>query len=389
MVTGIVAEYNPFHNGHRYHINKTREIGADYIVSVMSGNFVQRGECACKDKWLRAKAAVLCGADIVLDLPTPWSCASAETFARGSVGLLMSFGVDSLSFGCETDDPELLKKCAGAIDDERVASVIKAETAKGSVYPAAAQQAIGEIFGAEAAEIINSPNNTLAIEYIRQLMRYGKADSIIPVKRLGADHDSISHSRSIASAGFIRQSRLSEDSLGFIPRELLPLYADSDFYSLINCEKAIISRLRYLPKEEYQKFVSDTTGLLSRIFDSAKTAESLEALYENAKSKNYTLARVRREVMNIYLGSEKQWCRGVPPYIKILAANERGLSLLAKVKENTSLPIITKHSEGEKLTGTAKEIYEAECRNTDQFFLMGEKIRECGLEKTHSLIIVK
>ncbi len=393
MTAGIVCEYNPFHNGHLYHIKKTREAGADYIVCVMSGNFVQRGECACADKWLRAKAAVLCGADIVIDLPTPWSCSSAETFARGSVGLLMNFGVDMLSFGCESDDKELLLKCAEGTDNEAVSRIVRSETAKGVTYPVAVQRAVGEIYANEYAKALSQPNNTLAIEYIRQLMKYGRENSILPVKREGASHDSSETKGDIASASMIRNGGL-EGGFSFMPETVADLFGGEMKKGYVPCshgysERSILSQLRSVKKDDYSLYVSDEAGLVSRIYEAAKTADSLADLYEKAKSKNYTMSRVRREVMSLYLGVKKQWSEGIPPYIKILAANERGLSLLSAAKENSSLPIITKHAEAEKLTGKAKEIYEAECRNTDLFMLMSKKIRECGLEKTHSLIIVK
>ena len=135
MVTGIVCEYNPFHKGHLYQIEKAKSMGADKIVCVMSGNFVQRGECAFFDKHIRAKAAVMSGADVVIDLPTPWAMASAETFARGSIGLLQSFGIDALSFGCENDDEILLRACADKLKDEQTGLLIKKYTADGLSYP--------------------------------------------------------------------------------------------------------------------------------------------------------------------------------------------------------------------------------------------------------------
>ncbi|MBQ7294685.1 MAG: nucleotidyltransferase family protein [Clostridia bacterium] len=389
MIAGIVCEYNPFHNGHLYHIKKTREAGADFIVCVMSGNFVQRGECAHVDKWLRAKAAVLCGADVVIELPTPFSCASAETFARGSVGLLMNFGVDMLSFGCEDEDKELLIKCAEAAEDKAAADIIKSETAKGATYPAAMQKAISSLYGESCAEAIASPNNTLAVEYIRQLSLYGKENCIIPIKRQGADHDSEKTSGSFASASKLRRLPFGEKWKTYVPLELFGLYDAYEPYSLAYSERAILSRLRSMPKEEYALYVSDDTGLASRIYQAAKTADSLVSLYDKAKSKNFTMSRVRREVLNAYLGVKRQWSEGLPPYIKILAANERGLSLLAEAKDKTSLPIITKHAEAEKLTLRAKEIYEAECRNTDLFSLMSQKIGVCHLEETHSVTVVR
>ena len=386
MITGIVCEYNPFHKGHLYQINRAKEMGSDSIVCVMSGNFVQRGECAFLSKYIRAKAAVMCGADVVIDLPTPWAMASAETFARGSVGLLQSFGIDALSFGCENDDADLLRACADKLKDESTGLLIKKYSAEGTSYPEAVSRALTESLGEKAGEIVSSPNNTLAIEYIRHL-----SDNIglLPVKRQGASHDSDTAKEGIASASMIRKLNFGSESFNFIPDNLVPLYKDADKYSLSYCERAVLSSLRSMAKEEFSLYVSDTNGLDMRIFDSVSSADSLENLYAAAKSKNYTHSRVRREVMNLYLKVKREYSEGIPPYIKILAVSEKGLSLLSSAKNNSAMPIITKHSEAKKLSGKALEIYEAECRNTDLFSLCCEKIKECSLEKKHSVIIVK
>ena len=386
MITGIVCEYNPFHNGHLYQIEKARAMGAERIVCVMSGNFVQRGECAFFDKHLRAKAAIMCGADVVIDLPTPWAMASAETFARGSIGLLLSFGIEALSFGCETDDEELLRCCAKMLDKAETAALIKKYTAEGASYPIAVSRALTEAVGEKAGEMISSPNNTLAIEYIRQL-----PDNIrlLPVKRQGADHDSDTAKEGIASASMIRNLGLTQESYAYVPEKLSDLYKNADRYSLTFSERAILSSLRSMSKDEFSLYVSDSNGLDMRIYDSVRSADSLESLYALAKSKNYTHSRIRREVMNLWLKVKKEYCEGIPPYMRILAVSENGLSLLSRAKENTSLPIITKYAEAKNLQGKAKEIYEAECRNTDLFSLCTDKIKECSLEKKHSVIIVK
>lgn len=386
MKAGIVCEYNPFHNGHLYQIHRAKAMGADEIVCVMSGNFVQRGECAFFDKHLRAKAAVMSGADVVIDLPTPWAMASAETFARGSIGLLESFGIDALSFGCENDDEEILRACADKLKDDSTGLLIKKYTAVGLSYPEAVSRALSESLGDTAGEIVSSPNNTLAIEYIRHLSDKVR---LLPVKRKGASHDSDTAKDSIASASMIRKLCLSDDTLGFVPTDLVPLYKEADRYSLSYCERAILSSLRLMDKDEFSLYVSDRSGLDMRIYDSLQTADSLESLYAMAKSKNYTHSRVRREVMNLWLKVRRDYSEGIPPYIKILAVSEKGLSLLSSAKNNSDLPIITKHSEAKKLTGKAEEIYNAECRNTDLFSLCTEKIRKCSQEKTHSLIIIK
>jgi predicted nucleotidyltransferase len=352
----------------------------------MSGNFVQRGECAFLSKHIRARAAIISGADVVIDLPTPWSMASAETFARGSIGLLQSFGIDALSFGCENDDSDLLRACADKLKEESIGLLIKRYSAEGTSYPEAVSKALTESLGEKAGELVSSPNNTLAIEYIRQLSGNVR---ILPIKRQGATHDSDEVQDNIASASMIRKLSMNNEALSFVPTDLIPLYKEADRYSLAYCERAILSALRSMAKEEFSLYVGDNNGLDMRIFDSIQKADSLESLYALAKSKNYTHSRVRREVMNLWLKVRKDYAEGIPPYIKILAVSENGLSLLSSAKNNTSLPIITKHSETKNLYGKAKEIYEAECRNTDLFSLCTEKIKECSAEKKHSLIIVK
>ncbi|MBO7320031.1 MAG: nucleotidyltransferase family protein [Clostridia bacterium] len=386
MMTGIVCEYNPFHKGHLYQINQAKAMGADTIVCVMSGNFVQRGECAFFDKHLRAKAAILCGADVVIDLPTPWAMSSAETFARGSIGLLESFGIEALSFGCENDDEALLRAVAKKLNDAETGTLIKKYSADGLSYPEAVSRALTDTLGERAGQAVSSPNNTLAVEYIRHLSDNIK---LLPVKRIGADHDSDTAKDSIASASLIRSSDLSDECFDYVPEKLVSLYKDAERYNISHCERAILSSLRLMDKDELSLYVSDRSGLAMRIYDSAHKADSLESLYAMSKSRNYTHSRVRREVMNLWLKVKKTYSEGIPPYIRILAVSERGLSLLSKAKENTDLPIITKYAEAKNLQGKAKEIYQAECRNTDLFSLCTDKIKECGVDEVSSIKIVR
>ena len=386
MTTGIVCEYNPFHKGHLYQIEKARAMGADKIVCVMSGNFVQRGECAFFNKHLRARAAIICGADVVIDLPTPWAMSSAETFARGSIGLLESFGIEALSFGCESDDEKLLRACAKMLNDAQTGNLIKRYTAEGMAYPQAVSRALTDTVGVKAGELVSSPNNTLAIEYIRQLSDDIK---LLPVRRIGADHDSDTPKDSIASASLIRSSGLSDECFDYVPGKLISLYKDAERYNISYSERAVLSSLRMMDKEDFSLYVSDSKGLDMRIYDSVQKADSLESLYALSKSKNYTHSRVRREVMNLWLKIRKDYSQGIPPYIRILAVSERGISLLAKAKDNSELPVITKYAEAKNLQGRAKEIYDAECRNTDLFSLCTEKIRKCGRDEISSIIIVR
>lgn len=393
MVAGIVCEYNPFHNGHKYHISETKK-KANYVVCVMSGNFVQRGDCAYLDKWTRAKLAVIHGADLVIDLPVPWSNASAETFARGSVGLLGAFGVDMISFGSETDDLELLKKCADIHSDQTVITTAKELMAKGETYPSALCKATEKLYGMTVAHILSTANNTLATEYIKATKNLGYSFEFLPIKRYGTHHDSDKISSNTASASKIRNMGICEDIREVVSettyKTLLSLQGQALApCSLSNCERAILSCLREIKKEDYDLYISDTQGLATRIYESVRTAESLRELYEKAKSKNYTLSRIRREILSLYLKTEKELSYGVPPYIRVLAASENGLTLLSEAKERVTLPIVTKHSEMFNLNETARRIYDIQCSSTDKFALCSKKIRECGLEQKSSMFVVK
>ncbi len=394
MVAGIVCEYNPFHKGHLYQLEKTREAGADAIVCVMSGNFVQRGECAFLDKWTRAEAAVLCGADVVIDLPVPWAVSSAENFARGSITLLKEFGIDMLSFGTECDDKNKLLLAAKSVDDENVIALTKKYMQEGLSYPSALHKSVSELYGGDTADIISSPNSTLAVEYIRQIQKFGGID-FLPVKRQGADHDSPEEKDGYLSASKIRSELiLKPDVLSALPEKSAQLISD-EFEKgnapclMANNERGVLSALRELSREKLEKYVSDETGLAGRIYDAVRNSTSLDELYEKAKSKNFTHSRVRREVLCAYLGIEKDIAVSNPPYIRILAVSEKGLSLLGAAKKKSALPIVTRHGEMQKLNDEARRIYEIQCSSTDKFALLSEKARECGLEQKSSMIIIK
>ncbi len=393
MTAGIVCEYNPFHKGHLYHIRKTKEAGADFIVCAMSGNFVQRGECAYADKWTRAEAAVLCGADVVIDLPVPWACASAENFAKGSVGLLSDFGIDMLSFGSECEDAELLKRCADALDDEKVASLLKVKMSTGLSYPAALCEAVGELYGEREKEVLSSPNSTLATEYIRALNKISSDVRLLPVKRKGSGHDSEEIIGNTASASKIRSFESFSEAVNYMPEKVCELIGEAfnegnGPYMVKTGERAVLSVLREMKKEEYSFYVTDSSGLANRIYDAVQTADSLESLYEKAKSKNYTLSRIRREVINLFLKIPSDMSKEKVPYMRILAVSNRGITLLGKAKTNSTVPVITRHSEASVLSGRGKEVYELQCASADKFGLFTEKIRECSLEQKNSIKII-
>ncbi len=389
MIAGIVCEYNPFHNGHLYHIDETRKAGADKIVCVMSGNFVQRGDCALIDKHKRAEAAVRCGVNLVIDLFVPWAMASAESFAEGGISLLSGIGIDILSFGSETDDKAVLLRCAEASEDERVSRLTKRRVSEGVSYPAALSQAVREIYGEETGKILACPNSTLAVEYIKQLNKYMPDCDLLPIKRKSVDHDSDMISGGYASASKIRELSLSEDISDLVPDFVNDMMsrekADGGFHKTQYGERAILSALREMKKEEFGLYVTDTRGLADRIYNCVRDSVGLEDVISAVKTKSYTLARVKREVMNAYLKIPTEYCKKTPPYIRVLAADGKGFSLL----KNAKLPIVTKHSDAVFEDSFSKEIYDLQCSSTDKYELMREKIGVTGAEQRSSVLIIK
>lgn len=394
MLAGIVCEYNPFHNGHLYQLQKVRQAGADAVICVMSGNFVQRGECALADKWKRAEIAVRCGADAVIDLPVPWAVSSAENFAKGAVYLLKQFGVDVVSFGSEHVGREKLLLAAKSVDDEGVAALTKKYMSSGLNYPSALFKGVKELYGNEIADIISSPNSTLAVEYIRQTAKYDGLD-FVPVKRKGAAHDSLSAEGEYLSASRIRQDiteqKINADALPEATADILYPELERGFAPclLTNNERGILSALRELSVSQLEAYVSDENGLAQRIADAVRTSCSLNELYESVKTKNYTLSRARREVLSAYLKIPKQTALGLPPYMKILAVSEAGLPLLSSAKKNSAIPIVTRHSEMQNLSCEAKAIYDLQCSSTDKLALLSPRARECGLEQKSSMLIIR
>ena len=392
-IAGIICEYNPFHNGHRYHIDAVRNNGATHVVCVMSGNFVQRGECAFADKWTRAKIAVLGGADLVVELPTPWACSAAENFARGGVSLMKALGIDFLSFGCETEDERILRGAAKAVDSPEFSKIVRKKISEGMTYPRALQEGMRPVFGLDISNVFSLPNNTLAVEYIRQSEKLGCSFSFLPIQRSFAQHDCPSPKKgSITSAFSIRNFDLIEKASPFISPETLGellLQRERGFFpcKLEAADRTVIALLRTYTLDDFKKFVPDSNGLANRIFFSSRKAETIRELIYDVKVKNYTQAAVRRAVMLSFLGIKKELSAGGVPYIKVLAANERGLEVLRR--KEVSLPIITRKKDAEKLSERGKEIYWLECECTDKFSLFSKRIAPCSREQTSRIYIQK
>lgn len=330
---GIIAEYNPFHSGHAYHIAQTRALGYTHVCAVMSENIVQRGDIAVLDAHSRAKAAVMGGADLVIGLMPPYSIGSARDFASAGVSILKGLGaIDAISFGAETDDIKALCRCAEYLKKVDI-NELKGLMSGGLTYPQALSKALKRL-GDGLGEIISTPNNVLALEYIRA----ANGSGIIPIaiKRTAA-HDGLSPSGGYASASYLREKMLSGGDVG---RFIEYAYDEGDVSGIERIVGAILWRLAAAPHEEILQAPYTGGGIGQRIIRNAITARSLSELFEAVKTRNVTHARVRRAVLAIALGITAADVQ-TPPYARVLAANSRGLEILAECKRRAAIPVST------------------------------------------------
>ena len=352
---GIVAEYNPFHTGHAYHIETARkETGADAVVVIMSGSFVQRGEPAIFDKWTRTRMALYGGADLVLELPALYATASAEYFARGAVETLRATGViGTLSFGSECGDLEKLQRAANLLsaEDAAMRETLQAALASGKSYPAAKMEALG-VQNAALGEILASPNNTLAVSYLRFLDNM----EAHTVKRKGAGYLETNVSEGVASALEIRSRMLRGESVSAYG----PHFPKGEpIHTYHQYEELILYALRSL---SWQTYPSIPEAIRRRLL-SADT-KSLQSVLETTKTKHIVMAAVKRALCQILL--QNNLPPSLPPaYIRVLGFTECGSRVLKEMKKQAQLPIISRAASFREVC----PIWELEKRATDIFFL--------------------
>ncbi len=356
-IAGIICEYNPFHKGHAYHIAETKK-RCDAVLCVMSGDFVQRGEAAIVSKHKRAEMAARCGADLVIELPTPYSCASAERFARGGVGILSALGVvDTLSFGAECADIEFLKKTADILNSEGFFDNVSEKLKGGVSFAVAREDALRDI-DPLCAEVVRAPNNLLAIEYLRALPEHMEA---IAIERKGAGHDETSTDDDLASASFIRELILNgefDKVSDFMPEAAFQVLKACDIVK--PDDKIILSYLKRLCIDDLKRVPDVTEGLESRLFKAINDAKSLNDLYDTVKTKRYALSRVRRIVLNAYLGITKDEVIAPPAYARVLAMNDAGKKILAMARKSAKIPLITKTASGKGIPAFEKSMLHSE-----------------------------
>ena len=369
-VIGIVAEYNPFHNGHTRLIEQTRaRLGADCpVVCVMSGDFVQRGSPAVYSKFARAEAAARCGADLVLELPLPWALSSAEGFARGAVGLLGGLGVVThLSFGSECGELEPLQRVAEALLDPLLGEDLRAELQAGIPFAAARQRAAARRVGA-LAELLQAPNNILAVEYLKAIFDQRLDLHPLTILRTGAQLDRPAEGNVRSASELRTRIGAGENVSAFLPKAAAEISAREKTLGRgpvlpDALESALLSRLRMLPQTTYNALPGASEGVLAA-----------------AKSKRYALSRIRRMTMCAALGVTAGMDTGTPPYARVLAIGAQGRELLRAIDARTSVPVITKPAAGRSLPGEAGEIF-ALTADAHDLYVLGCPAREerrCG-----------
>lgn len=395
-VAGIIAEYNPFHRGHAWQIAALREkLGADTaVVAAMSGNFVQRGDFALLRKHARAEAAVLGGVDLVLELPSPWSAAAAERFAQGGVALLEATGVVThLVFGSECGSLETLRCAAECLESEAYHAGLRRFLEAGMSFAAARQAAARSLVGS-GADCLSSPNDNLAVEYLRALKGRSSGVEPIALRRVGAGHDSgglegcacASAIRAQILAGAPWKDLVPEGTTAVLEREMAEGRGPA---AMERCERAVLAALRRMEEEEFAPYDGGREGLYHRFYDAVRSASSLEELLDRAKTKRYPLARLRRLLLHSYLGLLQAQPNETPPYLRVLAANERGRDLLRRMRTQAQRPVLVKPADVRALGREAADLLSREARWTDLYTLSYPELSQSrpGSEYTQSPVM--
>lgn len=389
LISGIVAEFNPLHLGHRYLLQQARQVSPGGVTVVMSGNFVQRGEPAAFYKWPRALAAIQCGADLVLELPVSFSTAGAERFAFGAVSILDALGcVDNLFFGSECGRVQPLQEIAAALLSQNFQELLRYRMQPGISFAAARQAAVHQLLGS-TADLLKEPNNILGIEYCKALLRLSSSMQPKTVQRIGSPHDAPSPAaHPVASAAQIRGQLFRQEPFsGSVPVQAAQIFqreldAGRAPASLLPAETALLARLRTMNRAQLSQLPDISEGLENRIYSGIRTAVSVEQLISSVKSKRYSHARIRRILLSAFLGLNRTELPDSPAYLRVLAFNKTGREILRAAKHSARLPFIVNAADTALLDKTAKAMFETECKATDLYSLCTPEKGPCGLDMT-------
>ena len=372
---GIICEYNPFHTGHKYQIDTVKE-NFDAVVAIMSGSFVQRGGVAIYDKWTRTHSALENGVDLVIELPVKYALSSAEGFAQGGIRILDAMGiVDAVCFGSESGDILELTNCAKALLSESpdISQKIKVLMNEGLPYAKARSIAYEGILD---AELLAQPNNILAIEYIKAILKSGSTMRPVTIKRQGAGYHDSDIVEGFASATFLREKiRSNEDVSIFTPYDLLA----SITYDVNRLTGAFKYKLRTEGESAFDGIPDMEPGLANRFLNEIDR-ESITAIVDAVKTKRYAYTRLRRIVARVLLGLTES--TKDPDYIRVLGMNDKGKELLSMMREKASFPIVN------KVADFKDESILPEILATDLAALCGDAQVPMGRDFTTSPVII-
>ena len=382
---GIIAEFNPLHNGHKYLIERAKADG-NTVVTVISGNFVQRGDTAIVPKFVRAEMALECGADLVVELPAPWAMSTAQNFAFGAVSQLLAFGIDSLYFGSESGNLQELLDVSNLLSSNEYNTKISNEISSGETFAKKRSEIINELLGYDS-KVLSSLNDTLAVEYIHAAKQLGANIKFVPIKRLGAGHNDDVADSEFSNATLIRERVYQNDfdsCAKFMPEICLSLMADSPISDISRIDKAIIAKLKLMTKEQMSRIPDISEGLDNLLYNKIRESTDYFLLLNGLKSKRYTLARIRRLVLSAFLDIDNKYFGQQPPYARVLGFKKDSFNLKL---DGDYKPIITKVSQLQKLDDYSRELFDKENQINEIYALTLDKPEQFKNECSEKLII--
>ena len=390
----IISEFNPFHNGHAYLVEKCREHGATHITAVMSGNFVQRGEPAIFPKHIRTLTALKNGVDLVIELHLPFAVSNAQQFAENGTSVADAMNcVDCIAFGSECGDITSLNELSSLIISENFQKKLKEQISTGISYPSALTNTM-KIINPSLAPLMSEPNNILGIEYIKAVYKLGSPIKPVTFKRIGDSYNDTSASSEFASAASIRRLIYENKSFKkYVPENsvdiLLSEIEKGNIASLSENERGFILKLRQMSANDIAAIADVNEGLENRIKTAVMNSTSLEKIIERTKSKRYTYARIRRILLACLLNIKKSYLTEKAPYIRVLGFNSRGAEILSCVKQKSVVPLITKIRKAESLSPAEKAFLALEINAGDIYYTFTKNIKPCGEEYRNGIVIIK
>ena len=389
-ITGIIAEYNPFHNGHAHQIEEARKSGATHIVCVMSGNYTQRGDVAIMDKLARTRCALSAGADLVLELPTVYSLSSASHFARGAVEILRSTGcINAIHFGSECGNTDALKSTVSAIIELESKHLVDY---KANTVASARTVALEQAGYTKEARLLESPNNLLGVEYILALKKRYSHIAVETTARLGTGHDSATVTDTICSATQLRKilTKYPEEADSFWPESCREIYKELEEagQAPVTLEKLnlpILSRLRMVEPTYLAQIAGICEGLENRLYNAIRSKKTVKEIAESVKTKRYPLSKIRRILLCAALGITAKDVESDPTYLRVLGQNSKGNEVLRIMAQTATLPIVAKAAHFETLSKEGKRQFRIENLATDLYTMAFSPMGDCGTEQTRNI----